>query len=403
MLLFVYIFKAINMALMAFIGGETKMGSKMREFVIHFCLCLVCAGVVVAAISPAGVMRRSNLPGFKTNTDKRTIDLNELRSGGPGKDGIPAIHKPKFVSARKNVRWLKPAEPVIALTVNGQARAYPLQVLIWHEMVNDRIGDVPVLVTFCPLCYTAIVFERTIDGKEYTFGVSGMLRHSNMVMYDRKTESLWQQATGEAIVGDMVDRKLNTLPAQIISYEQFRRAYPEGLVLSRNTGFKRDYGRNPYVGYDDINNRPFGYQGEYDGRVAPMEKLITVTIKKTHKAYPYSITSKQRVINDQIADVPITVFHTEGALSALDAARMANSRPSGSTGVFDRRLDGKTLSFQSDGNLFVDKETSSTWNITGKAVTGPLAGKQLKPIAHGDFFAFTWLIFRPKTEIYSQP
>ncbi len=387
--MFVGIIKVINMGFKAFIGGETTMEAKLREFVIHFCLSLVCVGVLVAALSPAARVRRSNLPGFKTNTDKRTIDLSELRSGGPGKDGIPAIHKPKFVSARKNVRWLKPAEPVIALTVNGQARAYPLQILIWHEMVNDRIADVPVLVTFCPLCYTAIVFERTIDGREYTFGVSGMLRYSNLVMYDRETESLWQQATGEAIVGDMVGKQLDTLPAQIISYEQFRRAYPEGLVLSRNTGFKRDYGRNPYVGYDDINNRPLGYQGEYDGRVAPMEKFITVTIEKTHKAYPYSITSQRRVINDQIADVPIAVFHAEGALSVLDAARTAYSRPSGSTGVFDRRLDEKTLSFQADGNLFVDSQTSSTWNITGKAIVGPFAGKQLKPIAHGDYFAFT--------------
>ncbi|MHC4213113.1 MAG: DUF3179 domain-containing protein [Planctomycetota bacterium] len=379
------------------------MEAKIREFVIHFCLTTLCTVVLVAALSPAARVRRSNLGGFKTNTDKRTIDLNELRGGGPGKDGIPAIRRPKFISARKNVRWLKPAEPVISLTVKDKARAYPLQILIWHEMVNDRIGDVPVLVTFCPLCYTAIVFERTIDDKEYTFGVSGMLRYSNLVMYDRQSESLWQQATGEAVVGDMVGRKLNTLPAQIISYEQFRRAYPEGLVLSRNTGFKRDYGRNPYVGYDDINNRPLGYQGQFDDRVAPMEKLITVTIKKTHKAYPYSITSKRRVINDQVVDVPIAVLHTEGALSALDAERTAYSRPSGSTGVFDRRLDEKTLSFKADSRLFVDKETGSTWNITGKAIAGPLAGKQLKPIAHGDYFAFTWLIFRPKTEIYSQP
>ncbi len=153
------------MALMAFIGGETKMEAKIREFVIHFCLSAVCVVVLVAALSPAARVRRSDLPGFKTNTDKRTIDLSELRGGGPGKDGIPAIRRPKFVSARRNVRWLKPAEPVIALTVNGKARAYPLQILIWHEMVNDRIADVPVLVTFCPLCYTAIVFERSIEQK----------------------------------------------------------------------------------------------------------------------------------------------------------------------------------------------------------------------------------------------
>ena len=119
-----------------------------------------------------------SLKGWKTNTEKRLIELKELISGGPGKDGIPAINRPRFIKPEKAKKWLKPAEPVISLVIDGQAKAYPLQILIWHEMVNDKIADVPVLVTFCPLCYSANVFDRRVGGKKYTFGVSGMLRHS---------------------------------------------------------------------------------------------------------------------------------------------------------------------------------------------------------------------------------
>ena len=166
--------------------------------------------------------REKGLKGWDTNTAKRTIELNELMSGGPGKDGIPAIDNPKFVKPGKEAKWLKPVEPVISLLVNDKAKAYPLQILMWHEIVNDRIGDVPVTVSFCPLCYSANVFDRRVKDKEYTFGVSGMLRYSDMVMYDHQTESFWQQFTGGAIVGDMVGSSLKRIPAQIISFEQFR-------------------------------------------------------------------------------------------------------------------------------------------------------------------------------------
>jgi len=186
------------------------------------------------------------------------IELSELMSGGPGKDGIPAIASPRFVSPEEAGRWLKFQEPVISLVVGGAARAYPLQILLWHEIVNDRIGGVPVAVTFCPLCYSAVAFDRRIEGSEYSFGVSGMLRNSDMIMYDRETESLWQQLFGEAIVGDLTGARLMPLPAQIISFRQFSAAYPNGRVLSRDTGYDRPYGRNPYVGYDDINQPSIG-------------------------------------------------------------------------------------------------------------------------------------------------
>ncbi|MBW7991700.1 MAG: DUF3179 domain-containing protein [Planctomycetes bacterium] len=350
--------------------------------------------------SRAGSRNERKLPGLKTNTAKRTIELHELEKGGPGKDGIPSIEKPVFIEQKSAQKWLRPNEPVISLVINNESRAYPLQILIWHEIVNDTVAGVPVSVTFCPLCYSANVFDRRVNGRSYSLGVSGMLRHSDMVMYDRQTESLWQQITGEAIVGDMVGSKLKRIPAQIISFKQFRSAHKNGLVLSRKTGFRRNYGQNPYAGYDDISKSPFMYRGKKDGRLLPMEKVVTISMAGSDKAYPYSVTQKLQVINDKIADVPVVVFHADGAISALDKGRISSSRNIGSTGVFDRRVDGRTLSFRYSNGSFYDKQTASVWDITGQAVKGPLQGKKLTRIVHGDYFAFAWFAFKPETEIY---
>ncbi|MHC5060620.1 MAG: DUF3179 domain-containing protein [Planctomycetota bacterium] len=346
--------------------------------------------------------RQNALPGFKTNTAKRIIELDELQTDGPGKDDIPSITKPRFVNNRKARTWLKPNEPVISLVHRRTAKAYPLQILIWHEIVNDEIGGEPIAVTFCPLCYSAAVFNRRVSGRKYIFGVSGMLRNSDMVMYDRETETLWQQLTGQSIVGDLVPAALTRLPSQIISFAQFARAYPNGLVLSQKTGHRRDYGRNPYSGYDDINNTPFLYKGQIDPRLKPMEKIVAVTIGGESIAYPYSITIQKHVINDQIAGTPIVIFHDLGAVSALDQSTIALSRQAGSTGVFSSYLQGRLLTFDYNGTTFFDLQTKSTWLITGQATDGPLKGKTLTPLPHGNYFAFAYLAFKPKTKIYEE-
>ncbi len=361
---------------------------------------LVVVAAAFGAFVCSNAQAASSLRGFKTNTDKRVVDLSELKPAGVGKDGIPAIDRPRFVPPRIADNWLRPREPVIAVHIGRRSKAYPLQILIWHEIVNDQIGDVPIAVTFCPLCYSAIVFDRRIQGKTHTFGVSGFLRHSDMVMYDRRTETLFQQFTGEGLVGDHAGVQLKRLPAQIISFGQFRNSYPNGDILSRRTGYNRSYGRNPYVGYDDIGNSPFLYKGPTDGRLAPMQKLITVSIGETHVAYPYSVTERSKVINDDAGSEPIVVFHVDGALSALDSDRTTASKHIGSTGVFSRRVAGDTLDFYERGGEIRDQQTQSSWDITGKAIKGRLRGVRLAPIPHGDYFAFAWLVFRPQTRIY---
>jgi hypothetical protein len=364
---------------------------------------------IAVGIGPAWTYAQNDRPSeapraldqFDTDLSNATIDLSTLRPGGPSKDGIPSIDDPSFVSIAAARDWVAPEEPVIVVEHNGEVKAYPLQILTYHEIANDEIGGLPVAVTFCPLCYSAIAFERTLDGEPVTFGVSGLLRKSDLVMYDRRTETLWQQFTGEALVGDRAGDELTVVPSQLISFRQFADNYPDGRVLSRDTGYDRPYGQNPYAGYDDIHESPFAYDGPTDDRLPPKEKVVAVSLDGTHRAYPHSTTKKQRVVHDTLAGRPLVIFHAPGAVSALDARQIKRSKEVGSTGVFDRRVDGRTLKFRYlDDGRFEDTATGSVWTVTGRAVEGPLAGSQLDRIPHGDYFAFAWMAFRPDATIY---
>ena len=339
--------------------------------------------------------------GWKTNFKKHSVPYEEIMSGGPPKDGIPAVDNPKFVSQKEADKWLKNIEPVVVVEHKGEARAYPLQILTWHEIVNDRLNGLPVSVTFCPLCNAAIAFDRRLDGRLLDFGTTGKLRMSDLVMYDRQTESWWQQFTGEAIIGDLLGKQLNMVPASIVGYGHFKKAHPGGSVLSRKTGFTRTYGRNPYTGYDDIRSIPFLYRGPKDDRLPPMERVVAVTIGKNDKAYPYSALSKKRVVHDKVGGRDVVVFHSDGATSALDGSSIAKSRDVGATGVFDPNLNGKKLTFQSAKDGITDKETGSRWDILGRAIGGRLKGSRLTPVLHGNHFAFSWFAFKPGTKVYT--
>ena len=338
-----------------------------------------------------------------TNWERRTISTSDLLSGGPPRDGIPSIDDPQFISPAEAAEWLAGNEPVIVVEFNGDARAYPLQILTWHEIVNDTVGGVPLIVTFCPLCNSAIVFERTLDGEPVEFGTSGLLRKSDLVMYDRKTETLWQQFTGEGLIGDLAGAQLTFLPSAIISFDNFREAHPDGVILSRETGFGRNYGRNPYAGYDTIGNNPFLFDGELDERLPAVARVVTVSLPNSiDVAYPLATLFEQGVINDVQGEQNLVVFHVGGTASALGAAVIADAEDVGATGVFDPVLAGQMLTFRKDGDTILDNETGSSWNIVGQAIAGELAGQQLSRLVHGDHFWFSWAAFRPETVIYSE-
>lgn len=338
---------------------------------------------------------------WKTDFKKHSVPLSEIRSGGPPKDGIPAIERPSFDSVEAAGKWLKANEPVVLFVQNGEARAYPLQILIWHEIVNDTVGGTPASITFCPLCNTAIVFDRRLEGRVLDFGTTGKLRFSDLVMYDRQTESWWQQVTGEAIVGELTGKRLSFLPVQIVSWETFRSFFSRGRVLNRSTGHVRSYGQNPYVGYDDVNASPFLYSGPRDARLRPMERVVTVSIGREDVAYPFSVLEKARVVNDTVGQKPIVVMFEKGVASALDGSSIAGSRDVGTGAVFERILNGQVLTFRANQARIVDAQTGSAWTILGQAITGPLKGKRLSPIVNGQHFWFAWAVFRPKTRVYS--
>ena len=344
---------------------------------------------------------KSATSGWNTNWNRRTIEYSELLSGGPPRDGIPSIDEPKFVNAAEAAGWLADNEPVVSVEIDGEARAYPIQVLTWHEIVNDTVADVPVTVTFCPLCNSAITFDRRVGEQVFEFGTSGLLRKSDLVMYDRTTETLWQQFTGEGIVGDLAGAQLTFVPSSLISFADFRDAHPDGQIMSRETGFSRSYGQNPYVGYDTIGQSPFLFDGEVDGRLQAMERVVTVPLDDVDVAYPLSILAEVSVINDNQGGQDLAVFHTGGTSSALGAQFIAEAEDVGATGVFDPNLDGQKLTFKKEGERIVDEETGSTWNILGQAIDGPLAGQALTPIVHADHFWFSWAAFKPDTVIYS--
>lgn len=339
----------------------------------------------------------------RTDFSKHTVPFEDIQDGGPPKDGIAAIDKPRFDAVETAARTLSAREPVIALEIAGEAKAYPLSILMWHEIVNDRLGGVPVAVTFCPLCNASIVFDRRVGGQVFDFGTTGKLRHSDLVMYDRQTETWWQQFTGSGLFGTHAGTLLAKIESQIVSFEEFRRAHPRARVLSRNTGFDRPYGRNPYQGYDRIDQSPFLLSGTPDARLPPMERVLSVSAGGVDRVYPFKVLERTPVVNDAVGGSEVVVMSRPGTLSVLDAGEIRDSRSIASASAFLRRVEARLLSFESRGaGRIHDRETGSEWDLLGRAIAGPLKGKRLTPAVSGVHFAFAWLVFRPNSEIFGK-
>jgi hypothetical protein len=329
------------------------------------------------------------------------VPYDEIRSGGVPPDGIPPIDKPRFESIDEAREWLQDQSPVIALELDGEVRAYPLAILTWHEIVNDEVAGVPVAVTFCPLCNAAIVFDRRIRDDVLRLGVTGNLRNSDLIMWDDVTESWWQQITGEGIVGVYTGFRLEMLPSQVVGFGLFAEQFPDGEVLSRDTGHTRGYGRNPYVAYDTTPGRPALFEGSLDRRLGPTERVLAGLIRGEPMAYPFSALRGERVINDVINDLPVVAFWQPGASSALDEMNIDDSRDVGMAALYSRDLAGQALTFSIDEDGAIrDEETGSQWNFFGLAVGGELEGSQLRQQLFAPHFWFAWAAFQPETPVY---
>ncbi|MDQ3455333.1 MAG: DUF3179 domain-containing protein [Actinomycetota bacterium] len=326
------------------------------------------------------------------------VDASDVISGGPPPDGIPPIDEPRFERA-DDVDWLTPDEPVLAPAIGTTARAYPVRILIWHEIVNDSIDGRPVAVTYCPLCNSALAFDRRLGDRLLTFGTSGLLYRSDLVMYDRQTESLFSQIEGRAIAGVLAGAELERIPVQTVTWAQWRAANPDGWVLSRDTGAQRDYGANPYTGYDSPDGSPFLFQGEPDPRLPPMQRVAGLGAAEDPVAAPLADLVAAGVTELTVGGRPVVVWAVEGLRSPLEDRQVDQGRPVGATGAFDPVVNGGRLQFTRDGDHFVDAETGSRWNVLGHAVDGPLAGTRLEPVEHLDTFWFAWAAFHPTTRI----
>lgn len=328
------------------------------------------------------------------------VDPQEIISGGPPPDGIPPIEEPVFLPVVNALERLDPAEAVVALEIDGDARAYPAQVMIWHEIVNDTVGGIPVSVTYCPLCNSAVTYRREIRGVETTFGTSGRLFSSALVMYDRATESLWTHFDGKAVVGLLAGEKLDPIPSPLMAWGDFAAAYPTGRVLDPDaTGFNRQYGRNPYVGYDNEGTEPFLFTGITDPRATSKLRVVGVATDNAASAFSLDLVSggEAKATNTSVGDTEIVILWKAGQATALESDRIDGGRDVGSAAVFIPVVDGDTLTLTAEGDEFIDAETGSTWNVAGEAVGGPLAGTRLEQINHLDTFWFAWATYQPGT------
>ena len=334
------------------------------------------------------------------------VPPGEIISGGPPPDGIPPIDEPFFVEIETADAYLDDAEPVVVLEIDGDARAYPAQVLIWHEIVNDVVGGVPVAVTYCPLCNSAVSYERVVRGVETTFGTSGRLFASALVMYDRATESLWTHFDGRAVVGMLAGDQLEPISSPLMAWGDFKAAFPDGIVLDRDaTGYSRRYGTNPYLGYDNPEGNAFLFRGAADPRAAELQRVVGIEREGETVAYLLSLVSSNTepttVTPTTIGGDDLVILWKSGQASALDENEIADGRAVGTVGVYLPVADGTTLTFDPAGDGFVDRETSSTWTVAGVATDGPLAGTTLERVPHLDTFWFAWSTYQPGTVLIS--
>ncbi|MFK8026950.1 MAG: DUF3179 domain-containing protein [Gammaproteobacteria bacterium] len=339
------------------------------------------------------------------NTDfsNTIVVLGDMVEGGPGKDGIPSIDQPEFETIQSAEKWLDDREPVVVFSNNGQTKAYPLQILIYHEIVNDQLGEQKISVTYCPLCNAAMVFSRWHKGKLLDFGTSGKVYTNNLVMYDRQSESWWLQFTGEAVVGDYAGDSLKLLPSQIVSFKQFKDAHPLGEVLTNRTGFNKRYGTNPYVNYDS-RKVPIAwfYRKPFDDRLPVMERVLGLVEGENAMAFPLSSLRTKPIVQTNVGDVGVLVISKPGMASAVDAQSIRESRDILAAAAYSRDVDGRLLDFQLDNKKLIDIQTKSVWNMFGVAVEGELKGVRLEKLDRGVYFSFVWLDFYAHSKIFEQ-
>lgn len=340
---------------------------------------VLAVGLAVGAVAPALAQEECIVP------------TSQIFSGGPGKDGIPALGRPKTVSVPEADLFLTPDALVLGVSLNGESRAYPHGILWWHEVVNDELGGERITVSYCPLTGSGMVYGPVEDGRTLVFGVSGLLFENNLVLYDRPRESLWSQMRAQAICGPRAGSRPTLLPVVQSTWRAWKRLHPETTVVGLDTGYRRNYDIYPYGTYDQVSDEKLLYPVSFlDPRLRKKELVLGLEHEAVSRAYPYLRLGERAVINDDVGGRPVLVVYDREAQMAV---------------AFDRRVGDRLLSFEATNTrgfpfLLRDRETGSAWDLTGLAVRGVLAGTRIEPVATYSAMWFAWATFHQGTQIY---
>ncbi|MGH7771909.1 MAG: DUF3179 domain-containing (seleno)protein [Candidatus Binatia bacterium] len=315
-----------------------------------------------------------------------------IQSGGPPKDGIPPIERPKYVSAAEAEKFLKPKDIVFGLDYRGVVKAYPQKILVWHEIVNEQIAGEKLSITYCPLTGSVVGFRGRSKGGEWlTFGTSGKLVNSNLLMYDRQTNSEWPQILGVAISGPNKGATLEEIPLAWTNWSRWQKRHPNSQVLSTETGFFRSYGRDPYGSYERQGTYydsagPFFPIMAQDNRFSPKQVVVGIKADGRRLAIPKENLRAKKFAQASLGKSPLVALYDPD----IDAVS-----------VYFRRAQGKDLTFRSEDGRIVDEQTQSVWKGDGRAAEGKLAGARLKQVPSFDVMWFAWYAFFPETQVLS--
>ncbi|MGD9534822.1 MAG: DUF3179 domain-containing protein [Candidatus Nitrosocosmicus sp.] len=365
--------------------------NRVRKFAFATAFILIIAVVIIIIIIIKIDFLSINLQNLDSGVpslNKSIVPLDQIVSGGPPPDGIPSIDNPKFVTVGQANSFLSDTDLILGFTIKNETRGYPLQILVWHEIVNDVVGETPIAVTYCPICFTNQIFNRTLtNGQTLEFGTSGKLYNSNLVMYDRNTNSLWSQAMAQSIAGELSGVKLERIPFDLAYWKDWKQLYPKSQVLSQETGHARPYGVDPYGNYYTNPEVLFPVANQ-DNRLGLKDIIIGIENEGNYKAYTLKEVESSKVISDNINDKSITLW-----LVAPFLVKM-----------FDPMINGQILTFSYDSanQTFLDEQTHSEWNNNGESISGQLKGSNLSRLSFDEGFWFEWVAFHPDTKVYTK-
>lgn len=375
-------------------------------------LKLICVllGILPDALVSAQVNNPKHLSySWATDTSKRTVNLSDITLATQ-RDEIPTLDHPKFIKQSDPLNHYYKHEPVIVIQAGGRAKAYPLSILTLYELSNDSLDGKELMITFCPTCNAAIVFNRelSVNGKKrlLQFGISGLLMHNDMVMYDKQTQTWWEQLMGSAVVGELAGTNLELTPALLISVKDYFDRFPDGDILSPEGITLVD--RKEHRPFYHLEHGHRGLDSTYylpekvDPRLPPLERVLDIHEYGHNVIYPFHVLSRKKVVNDIFERTNFVIFYHGDMVSVQDTDNLKRAKHVGSATAFQRVLGKDTFSFKKQGDYFVDDQTHSTWDITGYCRDGVHKGKQLYILPHSNHFAFAYLAFHPDAIIHEE-